>query len=361
MHVAELWLTALRSYEETHVSFGPGLTVIRGANGTGKTNLIEAVAYLGTQRSFRGLSSDTMIRQGAEHGIVRGRVQHDERTLMIECEISARGRSRCQVNGQKITRGRDLLEVLKLTVFTPDDLEIVKAGPASRRRFLDDVMVARQPKLDPLRTQVEKILRQRNALLKQSRGRLSDDIALTLSVWNRKLSSAGEELAGHRRDLLEAITPQVQSTYSQLGGDGQSVRLAYRSTWSEGELESALEAVRDDELRRGMTLVGPHRDDLEILLNGLPARTHASQGEQRSLALSLKLGGHLAVAETLGRAPVLLLDDVFSELDDDRSDALVRSLPPGQVMLTSAGVVPASVPVERTLHVVDGRIESHDG
>ncbi len=361
MHVAELWLTDIRSYESVDATFGPGLTVIRGANGIGKTNLIEAMGYLGSQRSFRGVTADTMVRHGRESGVIRGRVQHDERTLLVECEISTRGRSRAQINGQKVTRGRDLVEVLRTTVFAPDDLAIVKAGPALRRRFLDEVMVARKPKLDALRSEVEKILRQRNALLKQARGRLTDDVGMTLAVWNDKLGASGEELAAERRSLLAAIAPQVQALYADVSGSDQRVDLHYRSTWQQGDLASALEAVRDDELRRGVTLVGPHRDDLEVQLNGLPGRTHASQGEQRSLALALKLGGHLAVTSAVGQAPVLLLDDVFSELDHGRADALVHSLPPGQVMLTTAGEVPASVEVEQTLDATSAGLRRADG
>lgn len=361
MHVAELWLTDIRSYPSAHVEFGPGLTVVRGANGIGKTNLIEALGYLGTQRSFRGVPPDTMIRHGQERGVVRGRVQHDERTLLVECEIASRGRSRAQINGQKVARGRDLLEVLRSTVFAPDDLAIVKAGPALRRRFLDDVMVARRPKLDPLRAEVEKILRQRNALLKQAKGRLSEDVGMTLAVWNDKLASAGEELARRRRELLTAMLPYVRQVYENVSGADDVVELTYRSTWETGELATALDAVRDDELRRGVTLVGPHRDDLDVQLNGLPGRTHASQGEQRSLALALKLAGHLTVTESVGRAPVLLLDDVFSELDDRRSDALVDSLPAGQVVLTTASAVPPSVDVEQTLVVTADGVGRSDG
>ncbi len=361
MHVAELWLTDIRSYEAAHATFGPGLTVIRGANGIGKTNLIEAMGYLGTQRSFRGVAADTMVRDGCDSGVIRGRVQHDERALLVECEISTRGRSRAQVNGQKVTRGRELVEVVRTTVFAPDDLAIVKAGPALRRRFLDDVMVARRPKLDALRSEVEKILRQRNALLKQARGRLSDDVGMTLAVWNAKLAASGEELAGERRDLLTAIAPRVQRLYADVSGSDQRVDLSYRSTWEQGDLAAALDAVRDDELRRGVTLVGPHRDDLEIHLNQLPGRTHASQGEQRSLALALKLGAHVAVTDAIGRAPVLLLDDVFSELDHARADALVHTLPPGQVVLTTAGQVPRSVDVEQTLDATGDGLHRADG
>lgn len=361
MHVAELWLTDVRSYETAHAEFGSGLTVVRGANGIGKTNLIEAMGYLGSQRSFRGVTADTMVRQGCERGVIRGRVQHDQRTLLVECEISTRGRSRAQINGQKVTRGRELVEVLRTTVFAPDDLAIVKAGPALRRRFLDDVMVARRPKLDALRSEVEKILRQRNALLKQARGRLSDDVGMTLTVWNDKLAASGEELAGERRALLAAIGPLVQRLYGEVSGSEQRVDLTYRSTWEQGDLAAALDAVRDDELRRGVTLVGPHRDDLDVQLNGLPGRTHASQGEQRSLALALKLGGHLAVTDAVGQAPVLLLDDVFSELDHARADALVHALPPGQVVLTTAGDVPASVEVEQTLHATGAGLDRADG
>jgi DNA replication and repair protein RecF len=372
MHLQTLWLTNFRSY--TDAEFYPassGITVVTGANGAGKTNLIEAVGYLSTLKSLRGSPAEALIRSGCETAVVRAEVRPDssERRTSIEAELHAAGRDRVQVNGQALRRTRDLLGALQVTVFSPDDLSLVKSGPGGRRDYLDDLLVALQPRRDALLTELDRVLKQRNALLKSAfsagwrPGRpVPDDIRHTLDVWDAKLTQTGEELATARRRLAESLQPLVATAYGELAGaterpERRDVDITYRPSWA-GPLGEALAAGRDDDLRRGVSTVGPHRDELDLLIGDLPARTHASQGEQRSLSLALRLAGHrLQMAET-DRTPVLLLDDVFSELDRSRAEALLLSLPPGQAILTTAGELPPGAAVEGRFRVEDGKLLS---
>ena len=357
MRIGRLWLTDFRGYATADVTFDPGLTAVVGRNGQGKTNLLEAVAYLATLSSFRGAPTDALIRSGAAQAVVRAEGERDGRQLLIEAEIVAGGRSRAQVNRQPLRRTRDLLGALRVTVFAPDDLVVVKAGPSERRRYLDDALVAVHPRNDSLRSEVDRVLKQRNALLKQSGGRLSPEVELTLDVWDAKLAVAGEALAAARSDLVERLAPVLSVAYEQVAGVASDVGVRYDPPWRHGGgLAAALVEARRDELRRGVSLVGPHRDDLDLTLHGLPARTHASQGEQRSLALALRLAAHRVVTEATETPPILLLDDVFSELDPGRSDALLAHLPPGQTILTTAGALPPGARPDRVLRVEAGAV-----
>ena len=354
MRLRHLWLTDFRSYHQIEVEFPAGLTAIVGANGEGKTNLLEGVAYLATLGSFRGAPVEALVRQGQPAATVRAQVDREGRELLIEAELAAKGRNRIQVNRQRLTRSRDLLGALRVSVFSPDDLALVKGGPAERRRYLDDAAVAAAPRLDAVRTEVSRILRQRNALLAQAGGRLSDEVALTLDVWSTKLVTAGEELTQARLQLLDQLRPELESAYQRLAGRSAQITATYRSAWLDQGLASALAAARTDEIRRRVTLVGPHRDDVELTLDGMAARTHASQGEQRTLALALRLAAHQVVTAAAGTPPLLLLDDVFSELDPDRSRALVDSLGSAQTLLTTAGPLPPGAVPERVLRIADG-------
>jgi DNA replication and repair protein RecF len=352
--VRRLWLADFRNYAEAELAFADGLTVVVGANGQGKTNLVEAVGYL---TSFRGVPTDALVRVGAERAIVRADVCHDDgRELLVEAEIARVGRSRIQVNRQRLARGRDLLGVLRASVFSPDDLILVKGAPSERRAFLDDTVVALTPKLDALRTDLDRVLRQRTSLLKQAGGRLTNDIELTLDVWDAKLASVGESLAEARSTLVDELTDEVATAYEQLAGASASVLVSYVAPWRAVGLSASLTAARSDDLRRQVCTVGPHRDDLQITLAGLPARTHASQGEQRCLALALRLAAHRLVATRIGSPPILLLDDVFSELDPARTRALIAHLPVGQALLTTASPLPEGIAPERVVTVVDGRL-----
>lgn len=354
MHLRRLWLTDFRGYPEADVTFDPGLTAVIGPNGQGKTNLIEAVAYLATLASFRGAPNDALIRQGAERAIVRAEGTREGRNLLLEAEIVANGRNRAQINRQPLKRSRDLLGALRVTVFSPDDLTLVKGSPGERRTYLDDTLVALHSRFDQARLDIDRILRQRGALLKQSGGRMTAEVELTLDVFDAKLATAGESLARARHTLVAELAPVLTEAYANVARTHADIRATYDPPWMATGLGAALLAARKDDLRRGVSTVGPHRDELELSLNGLPARTHASQGEQRSVALALRLASHEVVRRRTDTPPVLLLDDVFSELDVDRSAALLASLPAGQTVLTSATELPAGADPGLVLRVRDG-------
>jgi DNA replication and repair protein RecF len=368
VHLERLWLTDFRSYPSAElVPATEGLTVVVGANGEGKTNLLEAVGYLATLRSFRGAPREALIRVGAAVAVVRAETRRDGRAVLIEAELRPTGRDRVQVNRQALRRTRDLLGAFQVTVFAPDDVGLVKGSPGARREYLDDLLVALHPRHDATQTEVDRVLKQRNALLKSSAAQRTPgaDVLITLDVWDAKLAEAGEALVAARDGLTRALEPVTAEHYLRLAetatdrggppGERRQVALTYRRSWN-GTLAEALVAARSDDLRRGVSTVGPHRDELDLAIGGMPARTHASQGEQRSLALSLRLAGHRVVTERLGTPPVLLLDDVFSELDDDRASALLACLPPGQALLTTAGALPPGAVPEVTWRVADGKL-----
>ncbi len=367
MQLDRLWLTDFRNWVAAELTLAPGLTVVRGRNGAGKTNLLEAVGYLATLVSFRGVAAEAMVRQGCEQAVVRGEGQRGGRHVLVEVEIRRSGRGRVALNRQPVRRASDLLGALRVTVFSPDDLALVKGPPAGRRRWLDDALASLHPRNDALRREFERVVRHRTTLLGQASGRLTADVATTLDVWDAKLIETGEALAAARVEFLHRAQPLVAKAYADLAAAGEAVAAAgggaavaatldYEAPWRAGGLGPALVEVRTDELRRGVSLVGPHRDDVWLAVGGLSARTHASQGEQRSLALALRLAAHQVVAEEVGEPPLLLLDDVFSELDGERSRSLLDHLPPGQALLTTTGPVPPAARPERVLDVADGEV-----
>ena len=371
MQLQRLWLTDFRCYHELDLQFGPGATVVRGANGQGKTSLLEAVSWIATARSFRGVPDAALVRNGAEQAIVRAESSRGDNAVLVEAEIRATGRNRILVNRQVLPRRSELGRALRATVFAPDDLELVKGSPSGRRAYLDDLLVASAARYDAACTDYERILKHRNALLKS--GGRDAETTMTLDVFDQQLAGAGGEVVRGRLRLIARLAPWLATAYAELAGEATSVEARYEADWSvepldaesvdavEPRLLEALVARRRDELDRRVTLVGPHRDELRLVLGGLEARTHASQGEQRTLALALRLAGHQVVAEVIGENPLLLLDDVFSELDATRAAALVAQLPPGQTLITTAGVVPESVEPERWLRVVDGAVEADTG
>ena len=332
------------------------------------------------------MPNEALVRVGSARAVVRGQGRRGDREVLVEAEIRLTGRGRVSLNRQPVRRASDLLGALRVSVFSPDDLVLVKGSPGGRRRWLDDALVALHPRNDALRREFERVLRQRTSLLGQAGGRLTPDVQSTLDVWDTKMAASGEALAQARVEFLERAQPLVSAAYAHLAEEGHSgpgprseghsgpgprsegrsgpgaaatkVTLAYEAPWRHQGLAAALAEARAQELRRGVSLVGPHRDDVTLSVGGLAARTQASQGEQRTLALALRLAAHQVVADEVGEPPLLLLDDVFSELDAQRSRALFDHLPPGQALLTTTGPVPEGARPERLLHVVDGRI--HD-
>jgi DNA replication and repair protein RecF len=367
VRVTELALTDFRCYRSTQLDLPSGVMVITGANGQGKTSLLEAVGWAATVRSFRGVPDAALVRAGCEQAVLRIEVEDEGRAQRLEAEIRSQGRNRVRLNRHPLERSRELLGLLRVTVFAPDDLELVKGGPVERRGYLDDLLVAIAPRYEAARSDLERVLRQRNALLRQGAG--SPDGLATLEVFDDQLVAAGGELVRGRLGLVERLTGSVGDAYRALADtDDTGVGAAYEAEWAEGVvvpdasdverlLRGALAARRRQELDRGVTLVGPHRDEWRLRIRSLDARTHASQGEQRTLALALRLAGHRVCADLVGRQPVLLLDDVFSELDPQRAAALVEHLPVGQTLVTTASTVPSGVRPERRVRVADGRIE----
>ena len=358
MLVRSLQLVDFRNYTQAELQFESGTTAVVGDNGQGKTNLAEALAYLATLDSFRGAPTDALIRIGAETAIVRAEVRHDDgRELLIEAEINRNGRNRVLVNRQRLAKSRELLGVIRVSVFAPDDLALVKGGPGERRRWMDDALVALAVKNDALRLEIDRILKQRNSLLKQAGGRINDELAITLDVWDAKLAQHGEQLGHARATLVARLLPMVVEAYEQLAGAATPVDMIYEPPWRRSGLLHALTAARNDDVRRQSSTVGPHRDDVELAINGMPARTHASQGEQRCFALALRLATHRLIAERVGTPPILVLDDVLSELDPSRATALLVNLPVGQVIITTASELPPDAHPQRILRIVSGTVD----
>jgi DNA replication and repair protein RecF len=355
--VTRLELVDFRNYHAATFELTTGTTAVVGANGQGKTNFTEALGYLSTLDSFRGAPTDALIRVGAETAVIRALVRHDDgRDLSVEVELSRTGRTRVLVNRNKIPRTRDLLGVVRVSVFSPDDLTLIKDGPSERRRFLDDTLVALALKYDALRLELDRVVKQRNTLLKQANGRLDEAAATTLDVWDRKFADLGDQFGHARAVLVAKLDPMAREAYEQLAGVPTPLELRYEPAWRQRSLIEALTTARDDDVRRGVSTVGPHRDDLELTINAMPARTHASQGEQRTLALALRLAAHRLVTERTGSAPVLILDDVLSELDTDRAAALLRHLPDGQIVLTTAVPLPDVATADATVRIEAGTV-----
>ncbi|CAN5692742.1 MAG: DNA replication/repair protein RecF [Acidimicrobiia bacterium] len=354
MIVEHLELVDFRNYRKERFELTDGTTVVLGNNGHGKTNLAEALAYLATLSSFRGVSNEAMIRHEAETAVIRATVLHpDGRRSNVDAELSRGAPGRVQVNRQRLRRARDLLGTIRVTVFSPDDLGIVKGSPGERRRYVDDALVALSAKYDAVRLDVDRAVRQRNRLLKQMAGRMDGDDAVTLDVWDARLADAGERFGEARAALIGRLAPIVQEAYGDLAGP-TSVGLSYEPPWRTQGLAAALAVARTADVRLRASTVGPHRDDIELSIGSLPARSQASQGEQRTLALALRLGTHRLVSEQEDSAPVLVLDDVLSELDASRAAALLRHLPVGQIIITTAGAIPDAVEPHRIIRITDG-------
>ncbi|MCX4584128.1 DNA replication/repair protein RecF [Streptomyces sp. NBC_01481] len=380
MHVTHLSLADFRSYARVEVPLDPGVTSFVGANGQGKTNLVEAVGYLATLASHRVSSDAPLVRMGADRAVIRAAVTQGERSQLIELELNPGKANRARINRSSQVRPRDVLGIVRTVLFAPEDLALVKGDPGERRRFLDELITARSPRMAGVRSDYERVLKQRNTLLKSAamarrHGGRGMDLS-TLDVWDQHLARAGAELLAQRIDLIAALQPLADKAYEQLAPGGGPVALEYRSSSGaavgvgegvvgEGsvhgrealaeQLIGALAEVRKQEIERGVTLVGPHRDDLVLKLGQLPAKGYASHGESWSYALALRLASYdLLRAE--GNEPVLVLDDVFAELDVRRRERLAELVAPGEQVLVTAAVdddVPAVLAGARYL-VADG-------
>lgn len=373
MFARHLSLLDYRSWPSAEVPLQPGVNVLIGRNGTGKTNLVEALGYLATLSSHRVATDAPLIRRGAERAVVRSAVVSDDRELLLEIEINNGRANRARINRAPLTRARDLLGVLRTVLFAPEDLTLVRGDPAERRRFTDDVLIMRAPRMAGVRADYDRVLKQRNALLKTAGlARRGGGELATLDVWDEHLATAGAELVHARLALIAELRPHVAAAYADLAGAGDAVGLVYRGTVPipDGDQEPAdatgatpepvatpeidalresmlaeLIRVRQHELDRGISLVGPHRDDLELVLGRGPAKGYASHGESWSFALALRLGS-FALLRSDGVDPILVLDDVFAELDTTRRDRLAALVADAeQVVLTAAvhGDVPEAL------------------
>ncbi|HEV2361928.1 MAG TPA: DNA replication and repair protein RecF, partial [Acidimicrobiales bacterium] len=273
MEVNWLELQNFRSFAEVELKPATGgLSVVVGENGAGKTSLLEAIAYTSLAKSFREAPREAIVRDGHDSAVVRLEATTDTRTTLTELSISRAGRDHIQLNRKRIARAEVLLEALRVTVFTPDDLVLVKGGPSERREFLDAVLAGVGPRLAQLRRTVDRVLRHRSTLLRQAGGRLTPDIASTLDVWDSQLADAGGELADRREETAAALEPVAADAFSHLTREPGRLRLHYERSWS-GDLATALAAARNEDLRRAATTVGPHRDELAVSLGSLDART----------------------------------------------------------------------------------------
>ncbi|MEV0978708.1 DNA replication/repair protein RecF [Streptomyces sp. NPDC049915] len=350
MHVTHLSLADFRSYARAEVPLEAGVTTFVGPNGQGKTNLVEAVGYLATLGSHRVASDAPLVRMGAERAVVRAQVRQGERQQLIELELNPGKANRARINRSSQVRPRDILGIVRTVLFAPEDLALVKGDPGERRRFLDELITARSPRMAGVRSDYERVLKQRNTLLKTAalarrHGGRSMDLS-TLDVWDQHLAHAGAELLAQRLDLIAALQPLADKAYEQLAPGGGPIGLEYKPS-APGEaharedlhaqLMAALADARKQEIERGVTLVGPHRDDLLLKLGQLPAKGYASHGESWSYALALRLASYdLLRAE--GNEPVLILDDVFAELDARRRERLAELVAPGEQVLVTAAV-----------------------
>lgn len=377
MFVDHLQLADFRSYSAVDISLESGVTTFVGANGQGKTNLVEAVEYLSTHASHRVSTDLPLVRAGAERAIVRAGVQaglEDSRRLVLELEITPGKANRARLNKAPMQRSREIVGILRTVVFAPEDLAIVKGDPSERRRFLDELLVARWPRLAGVRADYDRVLKQRNSLLKSLAGRSrggrppGPEAESTLEVWNTHLARSGAELLSARLSTLTDLMPHVAKSYADIAPTNNDAVADYKAsvdltgaTDADALTEAMLAAIQDrrsDELQRGVSLVGPHRDDIVLSLGQLPAKGYASHGESWSYALACKLGSFQLLLDD-GIQPVLLLDDVFAELDTTRRERLARGVAGAEQVLVTAAVA-ADVPVELNgtrFTVADGEVD----
>jgi DNA replication and repair protein RecF len=374
VRVLHLSLTDFRNYATAEVELARGPNLFVGRNGQGKTNLVESLGYLATLSSHRVSSDAALIRQGCDSAIVRARLESGDRDLLAEVQINRSSANRAQINRGAI-KPRELPRYFSSVLFAPEDLALVRGEPSGRRRFLDELLVARNPRLAGVLSDYDRVLRQRNTLLKSARASgVRGDKLSTLDIWDDRLVELGSEIIATREQLVDLLRPEVRAAYSAVAGDDHaaalSTVLSIRGSARDDDeplekapdpvapaeivplFREALTRVRPSELDRGITLVGPHRDDLFLALNGLPARGYASHGESWSFALALKLASAAVLrTDSVTGDPVIVLDDVFAELDRSRRERLADAVGDyEQVLITAA--VEEDVPERLAAHTV---------
>jgi DNA replication and repair protein RecF len=368
MFVRHLSVADFRSWASAEVAFEPGPMVLVGANGQGKTNLVEAIGYLATLGSHRVPNDAPLVRTGAERAITRAAVVSDGRELRVEIEIAPGRTNRAKLNGSPVPRPREVLGVVRSVLFAPEDLAVVRGDPSERRRFLDELLVQRTPRLAGVRSDYERVLKQRSTLLKSAgaarRGGGTGDLR-TLDVWDGHLAEHGAQLLAARLELVDALQPHVAAAYAQVAPSSVVLGMTYNASVElpdergadvlEAALLAELARVRTQELERGVNLVGPHRDELQLGLGELPVRGYASHGESWSTALALRLGSYELLRDE-GIEPVLVLDDVFAELDVGRRDQLAAVASKAEQSIITAAVA-SDVPEP----LAGARFDVHDG
>jgi DNA replication and repair protein RecF len=351
VHVSKLILHDFRSYASVEIALEPGATAFIGSNGQGKTNLVEAIDYLSRLDSHRVSGDAPLVKAGADQAVVRADVVKGDRTALLELEITPGKANRARINRGALPRTRDLVGVLRTVIFSPEDLALVKGDPSDRRKFLDSLLVLRTPRLGGVKADYDRVLKQRNTLLKSARGRRNVEIA-TLDIWDENLARTGAELIAARLVLLDALAPHLVDAYRRVAAesapDRRDVTAVYRSSVpfgaderDQGVIERLLlEEIarrRGDEVDRGISLVGPHRDEVVLTIGELPAKGYASHGESWSFALALKLASFELLRDD-GDDPVLILDDVFAELDQGRREQLAELVSDAEQVLVTAAV-----------------------
>jgi DNA replication and repair protein RecF len=377
MIVEHLSLVDFRNYAEAELELRAGMNLLVGRNGQGKTNLAEAVAYLATLGSHRVSADAPLVRDGKSAAFVRARLAHGSRRVMLELQINKQGSNKARVSGNPV-RTNELPRYAQVVLFAPEDLTIVRGDPSSRRRFADQLLVQRTPRMAGVLADYDRTLRQRTTLLKSARARgMKVEQLTTLDVWDDKLISLGAQIIEARDRLANDLTDPLKAAYAAIAGDDHAPEIAWATTIAgadpeedeidghegsgstEEQFRQALLAKRAQEIDRGLTLVGPHRDDLVLRLRGLPVKGYASHGESWSIALSLRLASaELLRAESPGGDPILILDDVFAELDAARR-ARLASVVSGyeQVIVTAAvaGDIPDPLR-ENAVRIESGRV-----
>jgi DNA replication and repair protein RecF len=348
VHLTRLALTDFRSYAAADLALEPGVSTFTGANGEGKTNLVEAAGYVATFASHRVGTDAPMVRHGADRAILRAGISSSARDALVEIELNPGKANRVRLNRVPVPRPRDVLGTLRCVLFAPEDLSVVKGDPDQRRRYLDDLMVATRPRFAGIRSDYERVVRQRTALLKSARARGYGTPA-ALEVWDEQLVTTGAQITAGRLELITAIRPLVATAYARVSGEEQGAQMSYRQAFGAGGepdadrvklaelMRAALESSRRAELERAVCLVGPHRDELELRIGELPARGYASHGESWSLALALRLAAY-ELLRSDSEDPVLMLDDVFAELDSGRRERLAELVGDAEQVLVTAAV-----------------------